>query len=82
MGTWRLHWAASLLAALGLPALAAAEEVVWRPARGPVVAASSAPDRGPAAVLCRPVPIASTPAAQIQPVSARTSSPFVVGRPV
>jgi hypothetical protein len=85
MGTRRMHWAASVLAALALPALAPAEEVVWRASRGPspaAVAPSNAADRGPAAVLCRPVPIASSsPAvAQIQPVSAQTSIPAVAGR--
>jgi hypothetical protein len=84
MGTRRLQWAASVLAALGLPALASAEDVVWRAARTPTpaVASTSAPDRGPAATLGRPVPIASSSpgVAQARPVSVQASNPLVVGR--
>src|SRR4051812_15243864 len=86
MATWRCGWA-SVLLALGLPALAAAEEVTWRAARSPLpaVGASSPnapPARAPAASIGAPVPIAratavaaAQPAAQPEPWLALRTGP-------
>jgi hypothetical protein len=84
-----MRWAAALAAALGVPGLAAAQEVVWRAvARTPeppavVARAQAAPTGSPVATLGRPVPLA---APGVQPVQrqcvAKAAGTVVAGRPL
>lgn len=94
MATRRARWAASLLLALGLPALALAQaqDVVWKtvarssPSSPTVVASTNAhtPSAAPAAIIGRPVPIATTNRlnAALAPVPTNPRASLVGGRPV